>query len=56
VFEQFNARIDRPGQKRKMTVYLLQSCPAEKQLNMAIQNLRSGHVDLTEMYRAILDK
>jgi SNF2 family DNA or RNA helicase len=55
VFEQFNGRIDRPGQTRKMTAYLLQSSPAERHLNLAIQNLRNGHVDLTDMYRAILD-
>ena len=54
VYEQFNARIDRPGQKNKMTVHLLQACPAEVHLNKTITHLKDGHVNLTELYRAIL--
>lgn len=55
VYEQFNARIDRPGQVRKMTVFMMQACPAERQLNKAIMGLKDGHMNLTELYGSILD-
>jgi SNF2 family DNA or RNA helicase len=55
VYEQFNARINRPGQTRKMTVYMLQACEAEKRLNKAIMGLKDSHINLTELYRAVVD-
>lgn len=54
VYSQFNARIDRPGQKRAMTVFQLQGCDAEKKLNAALRVMGQQHIDLMELYNEVL--
>lgn len=54
VYSQFNARIDRPGQTRKMTVFQLQGCDTEKKLNAALRTMNQQHLNLMELYTEVL--
>ena len=54
IYSQFNDRINRVGQTRKMTVFQLQGCDAEKKLNAALRVMNTQHVNLMELYNEVL--
>jgi hypothetical protein len=48
------ARIDRVGQKNKMTVHHIQGSSVERRLYRALMEKKDLHEELTDMYRDIV--
>lgn len=55
IFEQANARIDRPGQKNKCTVFKLFGSSAERHVYTLLQTKRNDHMGIIDLYKKVLD-
>lgn len=55
IFEQANARVDRPGQKNKCTVFKLAGSQAEWHVYSMLETKRDTHASITELYKKLLD-
>ena len=55
IFEQANARVDRPGQKNKCTIFKLTGSPAEAHVYALLQSKRNDHLSIIDLYNKLLD-
>lgn len=55
IFEQANARVDRPGQKNKCTVFRLFGSPAETHVYALLDSKRDTHTSIIDLYKKVLD-
>lgn len=55
IFEQANARVDRPGQKHKCTVFKLFGSHAEWHVYDLLQTKRDTHGSIIDLYKKVLD-
>lgn len=55
VWGQANARIDRPGQKNKMTVVKLVGSPAERKVYKSLESKIKDHESLVQLYREVAE-
>jgi len=55
IFEQANARVDRPGQKNKCTVYRLYGSFAEWHVYNLLDTKRKTHNSIIDLYKKLLD-
>jgi SNF2 family DNA or RNA helicase len=55
IFEQANARVDRPGQKNKCTIFKLIGSQAEQHVYTLLENKRADHIGVIELYKKLLD-
>jgi SNF2 family DNA or RNA helicase len=55
IFEQANARVDRPGQKNKCTVYKLAGSFAEWHVYNLLETKLQTHTSIIDLYKKMLD-
>lgn len=55
IFEQANARVDRPGQKNKCTVHRLYGSFAEWHVYNLLDTKRKTHSSIIDLYKKVLD-
>ena len=56
VYLQCIARMDRVGQKNKMTVVHLQGSPVEKRMYAMLRGKVDQHTKLVDLYREVLEE